>query len=119
MHTIIPGMVGHGGRVELSFGVMGGDYQPMGHAHVLSAIYDHGLDLQEACDASRYVPLGDGVSVEAGLDPDTCAALRKLGHRLTAASDPLGGAQIIRIDWEGGMLSAGSDPRKDGCALGY
>jgi gamma-glutamyltranspeptidase/glutathione hydrolase len=57
MHTIIPGMVGHDGRAELSFGVMGGDYQPMGHAHVLTAIFDHGLNLQAACDAPRYLPI--------------------------------------------------------------
>jgi gamma-glutamyltranspeptidase/glutathione hydrolase len=119
MHTIIPGMVGHAGKAELSFGVMGGDYQPMGHAHVLSAIYDHGYDLQAACDAPRYMPVGSGVSVESSLGPGVRATLEGWGHQLRTASDPLGGAQLIRIDWDRGVLSAGSDPRKDGCALGY
>lgn len=119
MHTIIPGMVGLDGRAALSFGVMGGDYQPMGHAHVLSAVLDHGYDLQAACDAPRYLPLRGRVEVESGMDPRTCDILRAWGHNLVPAADPLGGAQIIRIDWESGVLSAGSDSRKDGCALGY
>ncbi len=119
MHTIIPGMVGKDGRAALSFGVMGGDYQPMGHAHVLMAVHDHGYGLQAACDAPRYLPLKGRVEVERGMDPRTCETLRSWGHELVPAADPLGGAQMIGIDWERGTLAAGSDPRKDGCALGY
>ena len=119
MHTIIPGMVGRDGRAAMSFGVMGGDYQPMGHAHVLTAVHDHGYDLQAACDAPRYLPINGRVEVESGMDPDTCDTLRSWGHELVPAADPLGGAQMIGIDWESGTLTAGSDPRKDGCALGY
>jgi gamma-glutamyltranspeptidase/glutathione hydrolase len=119
MHTIIPGMVGRGDRAALSFGVMGGDYQPMGHAHVLSAILDHGYDLQSACDAPRFLPLNGIVEVERGMSLAVCEKLADWGHKLAPAPAPLGGAQIIGIDWERGVLSAGSDPRKDGCALGY
>jgi len=56
MHTIIPGMALKEGRCEISFGVMGGGYQPVGHAHVLTNIYDHGMDVQEAIDCHRPCP---------------------------------------------------------------
>ena len=36
MHTIIPGMVMKDGQAAMPYGVMGGHYQPMGHAWVLN-----------------------------------------------------------------------------------
>ena len=118
MHTIIPGMVGRDSRAELSFGVMGGDYQPMGHAHILSAS-DYGGDVQAACDAPRYLPVADRLDVESGISAETRATLARWGHDVQAAPYPLGGAQLIGIDWDKGTLTGASDPRKDGCALGY
>jgi gamma-glutamyltranspeptidase/glutathione hydrolase len=47
------------------------------------------------------------------------AGLEKLGHHTTKVIPPLGGGQAVWIDWEKGTLTGGSDPRKDGCALGY
>ncbi len=41
------------------------------------------------------------------------------GHRVTNPAKPIGGSQAIWIDWDEGVLTGGSDPRKDGCALGY
>jgi gamma-glutamyltranspeptidase/glutathione hydrolase len=119
LHTIIPAMVTEGERAIMPFGVMGGDYQPVGQVHALTAMLECGLDPQEAMDLPRAFYEDGVISVERGIPPKTIEALRARGHRVEAAADPLGGGQAIRIDWERGVLIAGSDPRKDGCALGY
>jgi gamma-glutamyltranspeptidase/glutathione hydrolase len=121
MHTIIPGMVAEKGRIILSFGVMGGHYQAMGHAHLLSKIFDHGLDLQSAIDLPRLFPLPGTNTVEAEgrLRERHGAALEARGFKVQAPKWAIGGAQAIRIDWERGALLGGSDCRKDGCAIGF
>lgn len=121
MHTIIPGMVGKDGRAVMPFGVMGGQYQSFGHMHLLSRMLDDGLDIQEAQDAPRlFPPPGeDVVEVESGFPPEVVEGLKKLGHKIAKPVKPLGGSQAIWIDWQRGVLTGGSEPRKDGCALGY
>lgn len=120
LHTIIPGMVTRRGRVEMPFGVMGGYYQAMGHAHLLSKVFDYGMDLQEAIDLPRVMPRPDGTRVEAEgtLPTATAEELTRRGFDLVPTEDPIGGAQAIRIDWENGTLIGGSESRKDGIALG-
>ena len=119
MHTIIPAMVYRDDQPVLCYGVMGGHYQPMGHAYVLSNWLDFGMDLQEALDAPRFLPVGDNLVVERGLSAATLRELERRGHRLEEADAPHGGGQAILVDWSRGVLQAGSEPRKDGCALGY
>jgi gamma-glutamyltranspeptidase/glutathione hydrolase len=120
MHTIIPGMMARDGRVVMPFGVMGGQYQAMGHAWLLTNLLDFGLDVQEAIDLPRLFPTSKGMlEVESGVPASTVEALKRLGHRPVSPTKPIGGGQAIRIDWTSGVLTGGSDPRKDGCALGY
>jgi gamma-glutamyltranspeptidase/glutathione hydrolase len=118
LHTIIPAMAYRGDDI-LSFGVMGGEYQPMGHVYVLSNWLDFGLDLQEAIDAPRFQPGGGVVALERPVPQEVLKALQQRGHAVGRTELSLGGAQAIYIDAKNGVLSAGSDPRKDGCALGY
>ncbi|MCJ8150307.1 MULTISPECIES: gamma-glutamyltransferase [Shinella] len=120
LHTIIPGMVTRNGRVEMPFGVMGGYYQAMGHAHLISKVFDYGMDLQEAIDLPRLIPKSEGTLVEAEhtLPATTASELERRGFSLVAAEGPIGGAQAIRIGWENGTLIGGSESRKDGIALG-
>ena len=119
MHTIIPAMLRHGGRIVLPFGVMGGSFQPMGHTHLASNLLDFGMDLQEAIDAPRSIAEQGVLKLERGYPEATRRALVALGHRVVEPDGPLGGGQAIRIDHARGLLIGASDPRKDGCALGY
>lgn len=119
MHTIIPGMLRQNGRVVMPFGVMGGAYQPNGHVRVLTNIADYGMDPQAAIDAPRCFSDAGLMKVERGYSDAVRSELAALGHDVTVPDLPIGGAQAIRIDHETGVLEGASDPRKDGCALGY
>ncbi len=118
MHTIIPGLVQKDGRTVMPFGVMGGHYQAAGHAAFLSGVLDRGLSVQEAIDAPRSFAFDGVLKVEPAIGEATRAELAALGHDVTLADAPIGGAQAIFIDHARGVLHGGSDPRKDGSALG-
>lgn len=118
MHTIIPGMLKQNGRVTMPFGVMGGAYQPNGHARLVTNLVDYGMELQSAIDAPRSFSGAEGMAVERGYAQPVRDGLAAMGHAVSVPDEPIGGAQAIILD-ESGVLIGGSDPRKDGCALGY
>jgi gamma-glutamyltranspeptidase/glutathione hydrolase len=118
MHTIIPGMLKQNGRVTMPFGVMGGAYQPCGHARFVSNMVDFGMDPQESIDAPRCFSGSEGFQIERGYSEKVRAELSDLGHEVSMAHEPIGGGQAIFIGQDGVLIGA-SDPRKDGCALGY
>jgi len=120
LHTNMPGFVTKDGQPWLSFGVMGGDMQPQGHTQVLSNIIDFGMNLQEAGDAARVRHGGGSVLVEPGVTDAVITALERMGHRVRrTGGGSMGGYQAIMIHPDTGMLHAGTDPRKDGAAIGY
>ena len=132
-HTIIPAFVTKDEKPWLSFGVMGGNMQPQGHAQILSNIIDFGMNVQEAGDAARYYHTGssqptgevmsDGgiVVLEAGVCPAVRADLTSRGHHLTKGPNGGGYQAILRDpDYEDGIIYHGaSEMRKDGQAAGY
>ena len=131
-HTIIPAMVTRNGKPWLTFGLMGGAMQPQGHVQILCNMIDFGMDVQEAGDAPRFqhfgsaeptgVPMeagGGRVNVECGIGEDAVRGLKEKGHLISRSAHGYGGYQAIRIDPDTGMLHGASEPRKDGCAIGY
>ncbi len=130
-HTIIPAMVTQNGKPVFCFGVMGGDMQPQGHVQVLINLLDFGMNVQEAGDAARVRHVGsatptgrpaDGagvVTVESGISAEARQALQEKGHTVAPGAGGFGGYQGIWIDWRRGVLLGGSEPRKDGMAVGY
>ena len=119
MHTIIPGMLMQNGRAVMPYGVMGGHYQPMGQSWFLSNFLEYGLDIQEAIDLPRLFPYRGKLQVERGIPAAIVRALEAMGHVAEPVERPHGGGQAIWIDHQRGCLVAGSEPRKDGLALGY
>ena len=119
MHTIIPGMLRKDGRIFMPFGVMGGAYQPNGHARLMSNLIDFNMHPQAAIDAPRSFSDAGNMKIERGYSEQVMQELADMGHSISIPVKPIGGAQAILIDYENGVLEGASDHRKDGCALGY
>ncbi len=123
-HTIIPAMVFKDSNLFLTFGVMGGFMQPQGHVQVLLNIIDFGMGVQTALDAPRFRFIqGNECAFEPGIPPGVLQELADKGHRIAELeADPyyqeFGGGQAIMVHPSIRALIAGSDPRKDGCAIG-
>jgi gamma-glutamyltranspeptidase/glutathione hydrolase len=102
----------------LSFGVMGGDHQAQGHTQVLVNLIDFGMNIQEAGEAARVHHGANGLLVESAVAQPARASLIRRGHRVSESVGAFGGFQGILIDPQTGVLMGGSDPRKDGLAIG-
>jgi gamma-glutamyltranspeptidase/glutathione hydrolase len=118
-HTLIPGMLVKDGRSVMPFGVMGGQYQAVGHATFLHRFLDRGMDPQQAAEAPRVFAYQGALQTEHFVPEPIRADLAKRGHRIEMLDMPVGGCQAILMDRERGVLIGGSEPRKDGLALGY
>ena len=130
-HTIIPAFVTKDGAPWLSFGVMGGAFQPQGHVQILMNLIDFGMNLQEAGDAARVAhngssePTGErmegggSITLESGFDSEVLSELQKRGHTIRNRPGGYGGYQAILRDLETGVYFGASESRKDGHAAGY
>lgn len=130
-HTIIPGFVTKDGKPYMSFGVMGGDFQPQGHVQVLVNMFDFGMNLQEAGDASRVEHVGSSqptgekmedagiILMESGFPYETIRELMKMGHKIQFSLGSYGGYQAILYDPQNKVYYGASESRKDGMAAGY
>ena len=130
-HTIIPAFMTKDGKPFLSFGVMGGDFQPMGHTQIVMNLVDFGMNIQEAGDAPRWDHTGGAspmgattvnsgtIRTESGIPYTTIRGLMDKGHRIGTARGIYGGYQAILWDDENKVYHGASESRKDGQAAGY
>ena len=130
-HTIIPAFVTKDGKPFVSFGVMGGDFQPMGHSQIVMNLIDFGMNLQEAGDAPRWDHTGGAsptgeitvnkglIRVESGIPYNSIRGLMDKGHQIGIARGIYGGYQAILWDDENKVYHGASESRKDGQAAGY
>ncbi len=119
LHTLIPAFVMREGKPWLSFGVMGGDHQAQGHVQVLINLIDFGMNIQEAGEAARVNHGNNGLQVESAVPASVRSALAARGHQVSESVGSYGGFQGILIDPKSRVLMGGSDPRKDGLAIGF
>ena len=119
LHTLVPAMILRDGRPWVAFGVMGGDNQAQAHAQVVMNLVDHGLHVQAAGEAARMRHMGTELALESAIGPGVRASLESRGHTLRDGRAQMGGYQGVMIDAETGVLLGGSDPRKDGLAIGW
>jgi gamma-glutamyltranspeptidase/glutathione hydrolase len=130
-HTIIPAFITKNGQPYVSFGVMGGDFQPQGHAQIVMNLIDFGMNLQEAGDAPRWdhtggsgptgeTPQGTGlIRLESGIPYKTVRGLMDRGHQIGTGRGIYGGYQAILWDEVNKVFHGASESRKDGQAAGY
>ena len=119
LHTLVPAFVMKDGKPFLSFGVMGGDNQAQAHVQVIANIVDFGMNVQEAGEAARVRHGAEGLAAESGIGAAVRASLSQRGHMVIDGRGLMGGYQGIMIDGSTGVLMGGSDPRKDGLAIGW
>jgi gamma-glutamyltranspeptidase/glutathione hydrolase len=118
-HTLVPAMLMKDGKPLMPFGVMGGDNQAQAHAQVVINLVDFGMNVQEAGDAARIRHGSDGLAAESAISAAVRADLTKRGHSIIDGRGAMGGYQAVFIDPKTGVLMGGSDPRKDGLAIGW
>ncbi len=132
-HTIIPGFVSYDGEPYLSFGVMGGAFQPQGQVQVLTNMIDFEMNSQEAGDAPRwrhdesssptdtansFLEDGGELMLESAYAKQIADELESKGHKVKPSEYYYGGYQAILRD-NNGVYHGASESRKDGQAVGY
>jgi gamma-glutamyltranspeptidase/glutathione hydrolase len=128
LHSIIPAFMTRAGRPVMAFGVMGGNMQPQGHSQMVLRHVVEGLNPQACADAPRWrIDDASRLTLESTVAAEVIDGLVAMGHRPeVAAPDSIdfGSAQlVVRLDADSvcddaAVYAAGSDPRRDGQAVG-
>ena len=132
-HTMNPPLVLKDGALWAVFGTPGADNQVQINFQILTALVDFGLDPQQAAEMPRWTSNVPGqyanyphdgpdvLTIERRFPEEMRRELALRGHPVNTVGDLEGpcSVEIIRRDPATGMLTAGSDPRRDGWALAW
>ena len=129
IHTLMPLLVLRDGTPFLVLGTPGGDGQPQWNVQVLTNSVDGGFTVQQAIEAPRWfsfpgtdpanLPSPFELRMEDGFPEHTVSQLAALGHPVREMGEMEAGGGCQAIMMRDGTYFAGSDPRVDGCAVGY
>jgi gamma-glutamyltranspeptidase/glutathione hydrolase len=129
-HTLNTYMLFRDGRPFLVGGTPGADDQVQVNFQVISNLIDHCMSLQEAIEAPRWssspgtIPGETTAPYQLNLEnrfPESVVeGLRQKGHSVKLAPPwSFGSESAVLLDPESGVLYGGSDPRRDGYAVGW
>ena len=132
-HTMNPVIVTKDGKPLLACGTPGADTQVQTNLQLVTHLLDFGMTPQEAVSAPRWRSLqnpmestiphvcSNNLQLEDRFPASVQDSLSRRGHELELVGDwgGPGSAQVIMVHPESGALIGGSDPRRDGYAIGF
>jgi gamma-glutamyltranspeptidase/glutathione hydrolase len=129
-----PALAFRDGEVFMAYGTPGNDSQPQTMVQVLVNIVDFKMNVQQAIEAPRFRSfnfpasswpheyLPGRVSIESRVPQIIFKKLRDIGHDVNVFPDftyECGGASVVLVDRERGLLMGGADPRRENYAIGF
>ncbi len=112
LSTMMPTIIFKGDKPWLVTGTPGGSTIPTTVVQVVVNAIDYGLNVDEATHRPRiYQGNNASLRVEPGFNPDTVAALKAKGHRVTS-DETMGSAHSIMIT--DNLFLGAADPRRPG-----
>lgn len=132
-HTMNPVIVTRNGKLFLICGTPGADTQVQTNLQLITHMVEFGLTPQEAVESPRWRHLQNPMEstiphicpnvlqLEGRFPELVREGLKEKGHEIQILGnwDGPGSAQAILVDPYSGTLTGGSDPRRDGYAVGW
>jgi gamma-glutamyltranspeptidase / glutathione hydrolase len=121
LSSMTPTLVLHDGRLFMVTGSPGGPRIISTTLLSIVNVVDFGMSVTEAVSAPRFHHQWkpDTLYLEPAHPADVVDALRARGHHVEVEDENWSAAEAIVIDPKTGWHEGGSDPRRDGLALGY
>jgi gamma-glutamyltranspeptidase/glutathione hydrolase len=121
LSSMTPSFVLRDGRLVMVTGSPGGPRIISTVLQTILNVVDYGMDVQAAVAEPRihHQWMPDILYVEPAVPADVVEGLRRRGHTVEVGKRDWSAAESIEVEPESGWLLGGSDPRRDGLALGY